>query len=73
MIDVSASRLTAIIIVFVWLGGCARSQLTNYYLLRSIQSPGAEVQAMGPEQGTVIGVGPVKIAEYLDRPQITGR
>jgi hypothetical protein len=73
MIRVPVSRLAAVFIVLMVLGGCARSQPANYYILRSIQNPGPEIRAAGAEQDPAIGVGPVKIPQYLDRPQIVSR
>jgi len=73
MFEVPASRLAAILIVLTVLGGCARSQPVNYYIMRSIQSPGPEVPAAGKEPAPTIGVGPVKIPEYLNRPQMVSR
>ena len=73
MIIAPGSRLASICIVLMVLGGCARSQPANYYTLRPIQDPGPGTQSPGPGQDPVIGVGPVKIAEYLDRPQMVTR
>jgi uncharacterized lipoprotein YmbA len=73
MIGVPVSRLAATCIVLMVLGGCARSQPANYYILHSLQNPGPEVRTAGAEKNPAIGVGPVKIPEYLDRPQIVTR
>jgi uncharacterized lipoprotein YmbA len=73
MIEVPVSRLVAIFIVLILLGGCARSQPANYYILRSLQNPGPEAGAVGTQQAPAIGVGPVKIPAYLDRPQMATR
>ncbi len=73
MIEVPASRLAAIFIVLMLLGGCAGSKSANYYVLRSMQNPGPEVRAAGTQQDQAVGVGPVKIPEYLDRPQMVTR
>lgn len=53
--------------------GCSTSKSPNYYILHSLQSeaPGA-VQATA-EKDLTIGVGPIKIPEYLDRPQMATR
>jgi len=73
MFTVPVSRLAAIFIVLTVLCGCARSQPVNYYIMRSIQNPGPGVPAAAPEQAPTIGVGPVKIPEYLNRPQMVTR
>ncbi|MGH8064574.1 MAG: PqiC family protein [Candidatus Entotheonellia bacterium] len=53
-------------------GGCA-SQPSRFYLLSS--SPNTEMASLGAsgEQGPTIGVGPVTLPRYLDRPQIVTR
>jgi uncharacterized protein len=53
-------------------GGCA-SQPSRFYLLSP--SPNTETASLGApgEQGPTIGVGPVTLPRYLDRPQIVTR
>ena len=53
-------------------GGCA-SQPSRFYLLSAL--PSAETVALAPsgEQGPTIGVGPVTLPRYVDRPQIITR
>jgi hypothetical protein len=48
------------------LAGCARTPPAQYYLL---SSP-AGVAAQAPAPARRIGLGPVRLPEYLDRPQI---
>lgn len=50
------------------LAGC-RSEPTNFYLLTPVQGPddGSDTQSAS---GPWIGVGPVEVPPYLDRPQI---
>jgi uncharacterized lipoprotein YmbA len=56
----------------VMLAGCA-SQPSRFYLLSA--SPDAETMAAGASgaPGPTIGVGPVSLPRYLDRPQIVTR
>ena len=53
------------------LAGCARTPPVSYYQLSAQEAarnaPAAETGKM------VIGIGPVRLAEYLDRPQIVTR
>ncbi len=72
MID-QVFRLAVILIVLIALGGCARSQTTNYYILHSLQTQGSQGGDAGTDQGPAVGVGPVKVPDYLDRPQIVTR
>jgi uncharacterized lipoprotein YmbA len=50
--------------------GClGRSPQTKFYLLYSPPSPEA-TEVVTAEKDLIIGVGPVELSEYLDRPQI---
>ena len=57
----------------VGLMGCAKSEPARFYVL----DPGAGLEAVengtSTRQGVAIGVGPVEIPQYLDRPQIVTR
>jgi len=59
-------------LVMFW-GGCASSKPANFYVLHSIQTAPPEVQTLSSEPEIAIGVGPVRIPEYLDRPQMAVR
>jgi len=52
--------------------GCA-SKTPNYYVLHSLQSEAPGVKMARAENDLTIGVGPIKIPEYLDRPQMATR
>lgn len=54
--------------------GCARSSPTRYYLLAPLAERAA-VQGRGESVAhkLVIGIGPVELPDYLDRPQIVTR
>jgi len=51
------------------LGGCAKDTPTRFYVLSNMVE---EAPAM-PGKGTAIGVGPITIPQYLNRPQIVTR
>lgn len=57
----------------VLLSGCAGSRPPNYYILHSLDEPGQEALKSGPNTDLSIGVGPVRVPEYLDRPQMATR
>ncbi|MCK9603751.1 MAG: PqiC family protein [Candidatus Omnitrophica bacterium] len=59
----------------VFLGGCmsvANSPNSRFYMLQAIDENQA-VQKFNLEYDAIIGVGPVKIPDYQDRPQIVTR
>jgi len=53
--------------------GCATSPSARFYLLHSADTPEPGIQMGGASSEISIGIGPVKIPEYLDRPQIVTR
>ncbi len=50
------------------LGACASSPPSSFYLLTPMKAAPAV-----PDSGLIVGVGPVRLADYLDRPQIVSR
>ena len=50
------------------LGACASSPPSSFYLLTPMKAA-----PKTPDSGLVVGVGPVRLADYLDRPQIVSR
>jgi uncharacterized protein len=52
------------------LAGCAPGQPTRYYTLSTVAEPAA---APRPGQGLAIGLGPLTLPPYLDRPDIVTR
>ena len=53
--------------------GCASSPPTRFYTLSSLQEGGRGLRESTSDQGPVIGVGPIKFSEYLDRTEIVTR
>jgi uncharacterized lipoprotein YmbA len=60
-------RIVAVLLLIV--AGCADSPPTEFYTLSNMQLPPA---GLSPPR-TVVGVGPVTLPDYLDRPQIVTR
>lgn len=50
-------------------GGCASSKPSRYYLLSAL-SP---AQSAKEDRGVSVGIGPIELPKYLDRPQIVTR
>lgn len=53
-------------------GGCA-SQPSRFYLLSAVPNTETASLEMSGQQGPTIGVGPVTLPHYVDRPQIVTR
>ncbi len=59
-------------IAAIFLGGC-RSQSPRFYALSSIQEDQVTSKRKSPVQNAVIGIGPVKLADYLDQSMLVTR
>ena len=73
--DHSYLKKIVLFVSFVILGGClgtGTQKPTDYYLLQTLNSSAEERGAVVGE-GIVLGVGPVRVQEYLNRPQIVTR
>lgn len=55
------------------LGGCGSSAPTRFYLLNSLSGSETGQLVSDSEDSMAIGIGPVKLPEYLDRTQIVTR
>lgn len=54
-------------------GGCVSSRPSRFYLLHSMAATEAPGQKLPAQSSLTIGIGPVLVAKYLDRPQISVR
>ena len=50
--------------------GCANTEPTKFYVLNSLKSTASEVKTQKNTAPVVLGIGPLKLPEYLDQPQI---
>lgn len=70
--------VTALSLSIVALGGCVNlgegtKQSTRFYVLNALFSSGVQKEAYEGKECLAIGLGPVNIPEYLNRPQILTR
>jgi uncharacterized lipoprotein YmbA len=63
----------AALLLAVCLGGCGTSPSSRFYTLTSLRPPEKPAEAKSGGKDVVVGVGPVSIPDYLDRPQIAVR
>lgn len=54
------------------LAGCSGTEPSNYYLLSTLPAPESPIRAV-PSDQLAVGVGPVSLPMYLDRPQLVTR
>ena len=64
--------LVILVIVVISLGGCRRSQTPRFYALSSMQDQAISKRSSSV-QNAIIGIGPVKLADYLDQPRLVNR
>ena len=67
-----ARALPVILAIAAILGGC-RSQTPRFYALSPIQDDQAISKRKSPAQNAIIGIGPVKLADYLDQSMLITR
>jgi uncharacterized lipoprotein YmbA len=60
-------------LLVVILAGCAGSPSSKFYQLNPSQNRTSITPDASPKQNLVIAIGPVRIPDYLDRPQIVTR
>ncbi len=55
------------------LSGCTASPHSRFYLLSSLDTTDPQIKPSAGEQCLKIGIGPIRVPDYLDRPQIVTR
>jgi uncharacterized protein len=64
--------VVAMVASLLELGACT-STPSHFYMLNPLSSSGGISPASQAERGPVIGLGPINLPKYLDRPQIVSR
>jgi hypothetical protein len=64
----TARKLLLVLAVVLLLAGCSRSAPVSYYLLAPVK--GGVTGTVSGHGDLVIGIGPVRLREHLDRPQL---
>jgi uncharacterized lipoprotein YmbA len=60
-------------VVFTVLVGCASTEPARFFTLNSAFDSNAQTQQADISNNLAIGIGPIKLPDYLDRPQIVTR
>jgi uncharacterized lipoprotein YmbA len=68
-------KLTAYVLcpLLILMGGCSRTQTPRFYTLNALTDPQAGEQAVRSDQAVAVGLGPIRLPKYLDRPQVVTR
>ena len=69
-VRITAYALCSILLI---LSGCCRTQTARFYTLNTLTDRPTEEQRVASELGVAVGLGPIQLPEYLDRPQIVTR
>ncbi|NIQ92263.1 MAG: hypothetical protein GWN93_26070, partial [Deltaproteobacteria bacterium] len=72
------SYLTGIVLIisFLIVGGClgkGTQKATRFYLLQPVYNTSSGERASKEGEGVMLAIGPVRVREYLSRPQIVTR
>ncbi len=66
-------RALFMLALFMILTGCASGPSSKFYQLTALQGGAPVTHDMSPSNSLVIAIGPVRVPDYLDRPQIVTR
>jgi uncharacterized lipoprotein YmbA len=68
-------KLTAYVLctLLLIIGACGRTQTAKFYTLNALTDPQPGEQAVRSGEEAAVGLGPIRLPEYLDRPQIVTR
>jgi uncharacterized lipoprotein YmbA len=66
-------QASVLVLALLFLGGCGSSAPANFYLLQARATPATQILPKPGPARMSIGIGPVEIPEYLDRPQMVIR
>ena len=61
--------ILSFVLMLLFLSGCGTTQRSSFYQLNETINP----SLTGIEQGHIIGIGPIQLPEYINRPQIVTR
>jgi len=63
--------VVTVVMLNVW--GCANTQPTHFYLLRGMEASERSTMLEAKNSSLSLGLGPISLPKYLDRPQIVTR
>jgi uncharacterized lipoprotein YmbA len=66
-------RTLVLLALVLWLAGCARSPSARYYVLNPLDPREAKAPAGAAANPVSVGIAPVEIPDYLERPEMVTR
>lgn len=73
MVRKSIRGVCMVTILMVSVSACANTQPTHFYLLSAMQTSESSTMLDAKNSGISLGLGPISLPKYLDRPQIVTR
>jgi len=65
--------IVSAVMIPLLLNGCGSSRQARFYTLSSVQSPPAAGKQTTLSDAVTVGIGPIEIPHYLERPQVVTR
>lgn len=66
-------KIIGLVVLLMWQWGCAHTESAKFYVLNSLTETASEKITEKNHSKVVLGIGPINLPEYLDRPQIMTR
>lgn len=67
------TRISLILVFLFFFTGCGTTKLSKFYTLNSLKIQDTAQKTTSSNRDILIGIGPVNIPDYLDRPQMVSR
>jgi hypothetical protein len=67
------TTLAFLVVCIALLAGCATTTPSRFYTLTPVKGSDASTGVIPVEEGAILALGPVRLPDYLDRPQIATR
>ena len=69
----SHTSISLILVFLLFLTGCGTTKSSRFYTLNSLKTQDTAQKTTSSDRDLSIGIGPVSIPDYLERPQIVSR
>ncbi len=69
----STAVISAFVLCLLWLGGCGATQPSRFYVLSPLPAADAGEPVKQDGEFPLLGIGPIEVPGYLDRPQMVTR
>jgi hypothetical protein len=67
------TSISLFLVLLIILTGCGTTKSSRFYTLNSLKTQDTVQKTTSPDRDLSVGIGPVSIPDYLERPQIVSR